>query len=88
MSMPEVSRFFGIIIRMFFNDHVPPHFHAYYSGEEAEIGITPVALLKGRISGRALALVVEWAVDHQEELMDDWVRLHTDQPVLKIDPLK
>ncbi len=86
--MPEVSRFFGIIIRMFFNDHVPPHFHAYYGGEEAEIGITPIALLTGHIPPRALSLVVEWAVQHERDLMDDWERLHTDQPILKIEPLK
>jgi hypothetical protein len=73
---------------MFFNDHVPPHFHAYYGGEEAEIGISPVTLLDGRIAPRALSLVVEWAVQHETELMVDWERLHTDQPLLKIAPLK
>jgi len=86
--MPEISRFFGIIIRMFFNDHAPPHFHAYYGDEEAEIGIMPVALVSGRLPPRALSLAVEWAVQHDKELMDNWERLHTDQPVQRIPPLK
>jgi hypothetical protein len=86
--MPEISRFFGIIIRMFFNDHSPPHFHAYYGDDEAEIGIKPVALVYGELPPRALSLAVEWAVQHDKELMDNWERLHADQPVLKIAPLK
>lgn len=86
--MPEICRFFGIIIRMFFNDHTPPHFHAYYGDEEAEIGIAPVALLAGRLPARAFALVVEWAVQYEKELMDNWERLHTDKPMQKIEPLK
>jgi hypothetical protein len=43
--MPEISRFFGIVIRMYFNDHVPPHFHAFYGDDEVEVGIKPIVKL-------------------------------------------
>lgn len=59
--MPEICRFFGIVIRMYFLDHAPPHFHASYSGSEAQVQIQPIGLLSGRLTPRALALVVEWA---------------------------
>jgi len=67
--MPEVSRFFGISIRMYYDDHSPPHFHAIYSGDEVEIGIDPVTVLEGRLSRRALGMVLEWATAHQGELL-------------------
>jgi len=57
--MPEVSRFFGISIRMYFDDHNPPHFHAIYGDAETEVGISPVALLRGRFPRRALGLAME-----------------------------
>ena len=75
-NMPEISRFFGIIIRMYFDDHAPPHFHAYYAGQQAEVGIQPIGLLKGTLPRRAISLVVEWAGMHQDELMENWRRLH------------
>lgn len=57
--MPEISRFYGIIIRMYFNDHNPPHFHAAYSGSEAVIDINTLAVIAGRLPPRAMGLVVE-----------------------------
>jgi hypothetical protein len=86
--MPEISRFLGIVIRMYFFDHDPPHFHATYGGAEAQIRISPVGLLDGGLPPRALALVVEWATLHQAELVDNWRRLHEDQPPFKIAPLE
>jgi len=86
--MPEISRFFGIVIRMYFLDHEPPHFHAFYGDAEAQLRIEPVGLLAGRLPPRALALVVEWATLHQAELQDNWRRLHADAPALKIPPLE
>ena len=65
--MPEVSRFFGISIRMYFDDHNPPHFHAIYGGAEAEVGIDPIALLRGRFPRRALGMVMEWAAVNQHQ---------------------
>ena len=59
--MPEICRFFGIIIRMFFNDHEPPHFHAVYGEQEALIEIETLAIYRGYLPRRALALVLEWA---------------------------
>ncbi len=85
--MPELSRFFGISIRMYFDDHNPPHFHAIYSGLEAEFGIDPLAVLRGRFPRRALGMVLEWAAMHQQELLDNWERLHNDETPERIDPL-
>lgn len=70
--MPEISRFFGVIIRMYFDEHEPPHFHAIYSGEEAQVGIDPIHLLRGGLPHRALSMVFEWAALHQHKLMDNW----------------
>ena len=59
--MPEISRFFGMVIAMYFDDHPPPHFHVVHGDERAQVGIDPPGLLNGTLSPRALALVVEWA---------------------------
>ena len=85
--MPEVSRFFGISIRMYFDDHNPPHFHAIYEGAETEIGIDPLTILRGRFPRRAIGMVLEWAAIHQQELLDNWVRLHNDEAPQRIVPL-
>lgn len=69
--MPEISRFYGIVIRMYHNDHNPPHFHAVYGDEQALIGIHSLSVLDGRLSPRALGLVIEWASLHQNELIED-----------------
>lgn len=86
--MPEISRFLGIVIRMYFLDHQPPHFHASYSGSEAQIRIEPVGLLAGQLPPRALALAIEWATLHQVELIENWRRLHEDEPPMRIAPLE
>lgn len=86
--MPEISRFLGIVIRMYFFDHEPPHFHANYSGTEAQVRIEPIGLLGGDLPPRALALVVEWAKLHQAELLENWRRLHADEPPQRIAPLE
>ena len=85
--MPEVSRFFGISIRMYYDEHDPPHFHAIYSGFEAEIGIAPLALLNGDLPRRALGLAMEWAARHQTELQTNWGLMRDDQLPHKIAPL-
>ena len=85
--MPEVSRFFGISIRMYFDDHDPPHFHAIYGKSEVQIGIDPVALLNGKFPRRALGMVMEWAALHQQELAENWQRLGSGQGPIRIDPL-
>ena len=85
--MPEISRFFGIIIAMFYNDHNPPHFHATYGASKATIRIDPVGLMEGHLPPRALAMVVEWASIHQAELLANWQRRTSSLPLVKIDPL-
>ena len=85
--MPEISRFFGIIIRMYFDDHPPEHFHAIYSGDEALVGIEPVQVLESDLPSCALSMVIEWAALHQRELMENWQRLHSNQAAEKIPPL-
>lgn len=86
--MPEVSRFFGIVIRMYFLDHDPPHFHASYGGAEARLQIDPFRLVGGNIPPRALALVREWTRLHRMELLDNWRRLQSDEPPERIAPLE
>ena len=86
--MPEISRFFGAIITMNYNDHAPPHFHVRYGSQKALVGIESLTILQGRLSPRILGLVVEWASLHREELLADW-RLARQQAALnKIDPLE
>ncbi len=85
--MPEVSRFFGIVIRMYFDDHHPPHFHAIYAGIEAQVGIDPIIVLQGKLPNRAVSMVLEWAALHQRELMHNWRRLQSNQPIERIEPL-
>ena len=85
--MPEISRFYGIVIKMYFDDHRPPHFHAQYSGREAVIDIGTLAVISGRLPPRALGLVAEWASLHQDELTELWALAKDLQPLHRIDPL-
>jgi Domain of unknown function (DUF4160) len=86
--MPEISRFFGIVIAMFFNDHPPPHFHARYSGQRAIVAIETFAILEGDLSPRVLGLVVEWARAHRDELMENWRRARRMDALIPIPPLE
>ena len=85
--MPEICRFYGIIIAMFYDDHNPPHFHARYGKDWVVIEINSLRVLDGRFSSRALGLVIEWASQHQEELLKDWELAKNNQPLEKISPL-
>lgn len=89
--MPELSRFFGIVIRMYNEVGVPhnlPHFHAYYQDQMAIYGFDPVELIAGELPRRQRRFVEAWAELHQEELMADWARLQAGQAPLPIDPLE
>ncbi|MBS4027704.1 MAG: DUF4160 domain-containing protein [Ignavibacteriales bacterium] len=82
--MPELCRFYGIIIRMYFKDHSPPHFHAEYQGQKVEIDIRTLEIIAGTLPKRARALVLEWAAEHREELMSDWnlaMKKETPKPI-------
>ena len=85
--MPELCRFYGIVIHMYFDDHDPPHFHARYGGDEVLVGIETLAVLHGRLPPRAQGLVVEWASLRQAELRDAWERAWQLEPLGKIAPL-
>lgn len=86
--MPELCRFYGIVIRMYFDDHAPPHFHALYGGDEALVGIESLAVLQGRLPPRARGLVVEWAALRQGELREAWNRASQLEPPGRIAPLE
>lgn len=86
--MPTISEFFGILIRMYYDDHHPPHFHAYYSGDEAIISIETLEIMGGGLPKRARALVVEWAIEHRQELLNDWELAEQHQPLNRIEPLE
>jgi hypothetical protein len=85
--LPRISAFLGIVITMYFDDHSPPYFHARYGGQDAEIGIDPLALLAGVLPARAVGQVFEWAQTHQAELLADWALVEAHQPPLPIAPL-
>lgn len=86
--MPEISRFFGIVIRIYFNDHDPAHFHAAYGEFEALINIETLAVYRGDLPRRALALVLEWAALHRDELRQDWELARKGQSLQPIAPLE
>lgn len=70
--MPTISTFYGIRISMFWDDHSPPHFHAWYAGSRAAIGIESLEVLRGRLPRRALALVAQWAKQNRPALLRNW----------------
>jgi len=80
LGMPELSRFFGIVVRMYFNDHHPAHFHACYGDSEALIEIETLNILRGELPRRALAMVLEWAVLHRQELRMAWMNARGGKP--------
>jgi hypothetical protein len=86
--MPQISRFFGIIISMYFNDHNPPHFHAQYGEDECLIEINGLTVIEGKIPSRALGMVIEWATLHKDELLENWKKASNFEPLLKILPLR
>jgi len=85
--VPEICRFYGIVIKMFYADHPPPHFHAEYGEHEALITITNTEIFAGRLPARAAGMVSEWAALHREELLQAWEAARHSQPLRRIDPL-
>ncbi|OGI38551.1 MAG: transcriptional regulator [Candidatus Muproteobacteria bacterium RBG_16_64_10] len=86
--MPTISTFYGVLIQMFWSDHAPPHFHALYAEFEALIDIRTLEVIRGKLPRRALVLVLEWAAQHRDELMEDWKLCETKQQPKKIAPLE
>jgi len=86
--MPELCRFYGIVIRMYPTDHPPPHFHAEYGEYEALIDIEEGEIIAGSLPTRAFKLVKEWALHHQAELENLWQTARQSQPLWKLPPLE
>jgi Domain of unknown function (DUF4160) len=86
--MPEISRFLGIVIFIYYQEHGIPHFHARYNDQIASFSIQDLRLMKGSLPKRALALVLEWAFQHRQELEEDWQLAQEMKPLKKIEPLE
>jgi hypothetical protein len=87
MLMPEICRFYGIVIKMYFADHAPPHFHAEYAEHEARIAIDSLGVISGNLPPRAMGLVAEWAMLHQQELQGLWERARKHEALNRLEPL-
>jgi hypothetical protein len=86
--MPEISRFFGIVIAMYHRDHAPPHIHVRYGEFHAKFDIVSGDLIEGSMPRRARALVQEWCSLHLDELREDWQLVQERRPPNKIEPLE
>ncbi len=82
--MPIISSFFGIYVRMYFDDHPPPHIHVEYQGHEALVAISDGSVLTGSLPRRASGLVQQWCLDHREELEQNWTRAQALLPLSRI----
>jgi hypothetical protein len=86
--MPTISIFYGIVIQMFWHDHAPPHFHALYAEHEVLIDLRDLRVIRGSLPRRAMALVLEWAEDHKDELVENWRLCSQMRAPKAIEPLK
>jgi len=85
--MPRISEFYGVEVYMYYNDHLPPHFHAEYAEFEAVYMIDTLDTLRGQLPRRAHSLVIEWALEHRDELNSNWDRARQQVPLTTIEPL-
>ncbi|MGQ0813084.1 MAG: DUF4160 domain-containing protein [Gemmatimonadota bacterium] len=86
--MPTISQFFGVSIRMYFDDHEPPHFHVYYAEYAAAIDLETLRVIRGRVPRRTLSTVLEWALRHRDELRENWRRVCAHEQPAPIAPLE
>jgi len=86
--VPEISRFFGIIVAIFYEDHPPAHFHVRYGSQQAIVAIDTLQVIEGRLSPRVSGLVLEWAMIHRLELVRAWEQARRREPIDPIDPLE
>lgn len=86
--MPELCRFMGLVIPMYYSDHDPPHIHVRYAESRAAFRIEDFGLLEGDLPPRAIGLTTEWMALHEVELMENWNRARAKQPVQRIEPLR
>ncbi len=85
--MPEISRFLGIVIAMYFNEHAPPNFHSKYGSQRAAFSINDLRMIEGKLPQRVVSIVLEWAFLHREELMENWHRAVRKEKLQRIKPL-
>lgn len=85
--MPEISRFFGILITMYYRDHAPPHFHVKYGGHRGAFSIQEMSLIEGSLPRRVTSLVLEWAFEHRPELLENWTLIVAKKRLKSIEPL-
>ena len=85
--MPEISRFLGIVVVMYFKEHAPPHFHVKYGSQRGSFSIADLRLTEGKLPPRIISLVLEWAFQHREELMENWRRAERREDLAEIEPL-
>jgi len=85
--MPELARFYGIVVQVYYGDHLPAHFHVQYAGHSAKIDIESLALIEGDLPARAKGLVIEWATLHRDELREAFNKAANLQQPGSIDPL-
>ena len=85
--MPEISRFLGIVIAIYWKDHGVPHFHAKYGNHRASFAILDLVLLEGSLPPRVAALVSEWALLHRDALLEDWNLAMANRPLKPVAPL-
>lgn len=86
--MPQISRFYGIVITMYFEDHSPPHFHARYAEHKAKIDLATLAIANGFLPARQREMVRRWAAMYRDELLANWKRARAGQRLVKIEPLR
>ena len=86
--MPEICRFLGIVVKMWYEDHAPPHFHARYGDREAKFALSPLRLTGGGLPPRIIGLIMEWAALHEKELLEDWEFASRKRPLKRIKPLE
>ena len=84
---PEICRFLGIIISIYYKEHAPPHFHAKYGGQRAAFSINELKIIEGSLPKRVISLILEWAFEHRDALMEDWELAERNEDLKKIDPL-
>lgn len=86
--MPEISRFLGIVIAIYYKEEHPvPHFHAIYGAQKASFSIADLRVIEGSLPRRVTSLVLEWAFEHRDELMEDWELARAKRPLKSTQPL-
>jgi uncharacterized protein DUF4160 len=86
--MPRISEFYGIVIAVYYIDHLPAHFHARYLRQEATISIETLEILEGTLPSRAMALILEWAAMQRRALQSNWENARQGAPLESMRPLE